>query len=114
MQHRSDDEKIHAITLHPSLEQSLAASLQPTDSGPAVVVAPQLLQRLLSMAAAEMERATAMGWRPVLLCSQRVRRPIRRLIERSLPNLPVLAYAEITAEAEVEAAGMVEVQLDAA
>ena len=114
MEHRGEDGRLRAITLHPRLEQTLAAALQPTDAGPAVVIEPDLMQRLLVRLAGEMERAASAGFQPVLLCSARIRRPIRRMIERSLPQLPVLAYAEVSSEVEVEAIGMVEVEAYAA
>ena len=114
MQHRAENGKLHAITLDPRLEQSLAASLQTTETGAALVIEPQLLQRLLATVATEMERAASAGQQPVVLCSQRVRRPLRRLLERALPNLPVIAYAEVSGETEVESVGMVEVEAHAA
>ena len=114
MQHRAEDGRLHAITLDPRLEQSLAASLQATETGPALVIEPQLLQRLLATVATEMERAASAGQQPVMLCSQRVRRPLRRLLERALPNLPVIAYAEVSGGTDVESVGMVEVEAYAA
>ena len=80
-----------------------------TETGIAILIEPALLQRLVTAIAAEVERSAARGQQAVLLSSSRVRRPLRRLIERSLPALPVLAYAEITSEVEVESVGMVEV-----
>ena len=35
------------------------------------------------------------GMRPVLLCSARVRRHLRRLVEQTLPHLAVCSYNEI-------------------
>jgi flagellar biosynthesis protein FlhA len=109
MQHRGEDGRINAITLFPRLEQTLAAGLQATDRGTAIVVEPDLMHRLLTRIAAELESAATRGQQPVLLCSSRIRRPLRRLIERALPALPVLAYAEVSGEIEVQAAGVVEV-----
>jgi flagellar biosynthesis protein FlhA len=109
MQHRHPDGRLYAITLHPGLEQSLAAALQQTETGVAILIDPAFIQRLLSAIATQVERSAARGQQAVLLTSSRVRRPLRRVIERSLPTLPVLAYAEIASEVEVESAGMVEV-----
>ncbi len=47
------------------------------------------------------------GRRPVLVCSSRLRRHVRRLVEQRLPQLPVLAYNEIVPGIRVEAAGTV-------
>ena len=114
MQHRAADNRIHAMTLNPRLEQSLAQALTPTDAGMALVVSPELLQRLLTAVAAQLERAAAQGRQPVLLTSSRIRRPLRRLLERSVPALPVIAFAEIAREVEVEAIAQVEVEYAAA
>jgi flagellar biosynthesis protein FlhA len=114
MQQRAPDGKLHAITLQPRLEQMLAAGLQKTDNGTALLVDPQLLQRLLSRIAAQMEHAAARGRQPVLLTSSRIRRPLRRLTERSLPTLAIVAFSEVATEIDVESVGMVEVDANAA
>ena len=44
----------------------------------------------------------AQGHQPVLLCGNNVRLPLRKLVERYIPNLHVLAYNEVSAQAEVE------------
>ena len=108
MQYRREGDVLHAITLHPELEQGLAAGIQAMEQGAAIILEPSQLQRLLTALAAEMEGAAARGKEPVLLVSARIRRPLRRLIERSLPTLPVLSYREVASEVEVEAVGMVE------
>ena len=114
MQHRDENGLVHAITLHPQLEQTLAAGLQQTESGMALVMDPELMQQLLARIATRMEDAATRGHQPVLLTSARIRRPLRKLTARSLPTLAVLAYSEISQEVDVEAVGMVEVTVDAA
>jgi flagellar biosynthesis protein FlhA len=114
MQHRGPDGLLHAITLNPRLEQSLAQGLTQTETGMALLVSPDLLQRLLTGVANQMERAAASTYQPVLLTSGRIRRPMRKLLERALPGLAVLSFGEIAREVEVEAVGMVEVEYAAA
>ena len=114
VQHRAPDGQLHAITLHPVLERHLAGSLQQTDTGAALAIEPALMQNLLGEVARQLERAAATGDQPVLLTSSRIRRPLRRLTERSLPALPVLAFNEIASEVEVRAIGTVEVEAHAA
>jgi flagellar biosynthesis protein FlhA len=114
VQHRARDGQLHAITLHPVMERHLASSLQQTDAGSALAIEPALMQGLLTEIARQMERGAAAGQQPVLLTSSRIRRPLRRLTERSLPGLPVLAFNEIASEVEVRAIGTVEVDSYAA
>jgi flagellar biosynthesis protein FlhA len=47
------------------------------------------------------------GRRPVLICSSRVRRHLRRLCEQALPQLSVCAYNEIAPGIGVETIGVV-------
>jgi flagellar biosynthesis protein FlhA len=104
------DRVLNVITLSPRLEQSLVASLQPTDQGLAILVDPNLANRMLTEISVKMEEIAAMGHTPVLLCSGRLRRPLRRLAERILPGLAVLAFGEVTTEVDVQSAGMVEME----
>jgi flagellar biosynthesis protein FlhA len=53
------------------------------------------------------EAASKGGMRPVLLCSARIRRHLRRLLEQTLPHLAVCSYNEITAGVSVETIGVV-------
>jgi flagellar biosynthesis protein FlhA len=108
-QYAGEDRVLKVITLSPHLEQSLVASLQPTDQGLSILVDPGLANRMLVEVSARMESLAAMGRPPVLLCSGRLRRPFRRLAERVFPNLVVLAFGEVTAEVDVESVGVVDV-----
>jgi flagellar biosynthesis protein FlhA len=108
-QYAGEDRVIHVITLNPRLEQALINSLQPTDQGLAILIDPSIANRMLTEVNQKMEELAAIGRAPVLLCSGRLRRPLRRLAERVLPGLAVLAFGEITAEVDVESVGMVDV-----
>ncbi len=107
-QYAGEDRVLHVITLAPRLEQMLVTSMQPTDQGPAILIDPNLANRMLTEVAGKMEIIAAMGRTPVLLCSGRLRRPFRRMAERILPGLAVLAFGEVTTEVDVQSAGMVD------
>jgi flagellar biosynthesis protein FlhA len=56
------------------------------------------------------EQAEAMagqGHRPILLAPGNIRAALRRLIERSLPNVSVLSYQEVAPQVDVHSVGMV-------
>lgn len=44
---------------------------------------------------------------PVVLCSPAVRLYVRQLTERYFPQVPILSYNEIEANAEVQSVGVV-------
>jgi flagellar biosynthesis protein FlhA len=68
---------------------------------------PSRAEDLVQHLSRTVEAATATGHRPVLISSTRIRRHIRALIQGALPQLPVLAYGEITPDIRVESAGIV-------
>ncbi len=110
-QHMEDDNTLRCITLAPSLEQMLRESVQTTATGNMLAIEPQLAQEMIRSMNEQMDRSAEQGYNPVLLCSGQIRLPMKRLIERSIPALPVLAYTEIVPKVEVESLGTVEVTL---
>lgn len=110
-QYQDEDGKIRVLTLAPSLEQTLREAVQPTPTGLMLAVEPQLAQSIIQSLRGQMEQAAEQGYNPALLCSGQIRLPLKRLVERSLPTLPLLAYTEIVPRVEVEALGTVEAML---
>jgi flagellar biosynthesis protein FlhA len=98
---------LRAITLDPELEQEVAESLAQTPEGEFIAIDPDRAEALVGSLGTEVERATGAGIRPVLVCSSRIRRHVRRLIEQAFPQLPVVAYNEIVPGIRVERAGLV-------
>ena len=110
-QYQDDDGKLRVLTLAPALEQELRQTVQATATGNMLAVEPQLAQSLIRSLGAQMDLVGEQGYNPVLLCSGQIRLPLKRLIERSLPTLPVMAYTEVVAKVEVEALGTVDAEL---
>jgi flagellar biosynthesis protein FlhA len=102
-----DDETLRVISLDPTLEEAVADSLTQTPEGEQIALDPTRAQSLVRSLGTQVDRATGMGVRPVLICSSRVRRHLRRLVEQAFPQLPVVAYNEIAANVRVETTGVV-------
>jgi len=100
---------LRAISLDPQLEQEVAESLSLTSEGEFLAMDPARAQALVEGLSGHVDRATASGMRPVLICSSRVRRHLRRLLEHAFPQLPVISYNEIVTGVRVETTGMVSV-----
>jgi flagellar biosynthesis protein FlhA len=106
--HYLDSNKsLQAISLDPNLEQEIAESVTQTRDGEYLAMDPARAQTVVRLLSGEVEQATGMGLRPVLLCSGRIRRHLRRLIEQALPQLPVVSYNEILPGIRVESTGVV-------
>jgi flagellar biosynthesis protein FlhA len=107
------DEKmcLRAITLDPAIEQEVATSITQTTDGEYLAMDPPRAQAIVNALRMQVEHAIgrgAPGGRgPVLLCSARVRRHLRRLISQAQPHLPVCAYNEIAPGINVETVGII-------
>ena len=99
---------LHAITLDPTIEHEVVSSITQTTEGEYLAMEPSRAQAVLGALRTQSERASTHGGiRPVLLCSARVRRHLRRLIEQTLPQLAVCSYNEIASGISVETIGVV-------
>ena len=112
-QFEGDDGTLRAITISPSTEEELANAIQQTDAGSTIALAPWQLQRLIGVVGTEVEKVAGTGRDPVILCSSRIRLPLRRLLERRLPNVTLLSFAEVTPQTTVDAVGSIEVNSEA-
>jgi flagellar biosynthesis protein FlhA len=106
--HLDSERRLRAIALDPSVEQEVSDSIAQTADGEYLIMEPSRAQALVSQLKGQVEGALASGSRPVLLCSARVRRHLRRLCEQALPQLPVCSYNEIAPGIRVGTVGVVE------
>ena len=106
--HLDADMQLRAISLDPMLEQEVSDAITQTADGEFLAMEPTRAHALVDALRAQLEAALSRGGRPVLICSARVRRHIRRLIEQTLPQLPVCSYNEIAPGIRVETIGVVE------
>ena len=102
-----DDQRLRAISLDPVVEQEVSESIAQTAEGEYLAMDPSRAHALVLSLSQQVDAASARGGRPVLLCSSRVRRHLRRLVEQALPQLSVCAYNEIAPGISVETIGVV-------
>jgi flagellar biosynthesis protein FlhA len=96
------------ITFAPNVEQTVSAAIQTTDHGRVIALEPAIAQKIVKRLAELIEMSSARGIQPTLLCSTQIRGPLKRLVDRFIPNLTVLSYDEILAEVEIQSLGTVE------
>lgn len=98
---------LNCLTLEPSLEKQVTEMVQQTAGGSFLALDPALQQQFLEQVRIASDKATANGHQPVLLCSANLRLPLKKVLERYLPQLPILAYNEIAESANVEFVGQI-------
>ena len=105
--HLDEQLRLQAITLDPAIEQEVSTSITQTTDGEYLAMDPPRAQAIVTALRAQVEHATARGARPVLLCSARIRRHLRRLIAQAQPHLAVCSYNEIAPGIDVETIGVI-------
>jgi len=94
------------ITIDPALEQELASAVQKSDFGSYIAVAPEKMEAIINNLSGQVKNAMAAGEQPIILTSPGLRPYFKRMVEGVLPNLIVLSYNEIDADANIKAIGM--------
>jgi flagellar biosynthesis protein FlhA len=106
--HVDGEQRLRAIALDPAVEQEVAAAIAQTSDGEYLAMDPSRAQALVASLRTQVEHGVARGTRPVLLCSARVRRHLRRLVEQAIPQLAVCSYNEIAPGISVETIGVID------
>ncbi|MGE0199853.1 MAG: flagellar biosynthesis protein FlhA [Candidatus Melainabacteria bacterium] len=103
-----DTHEIPVLTFDPAVEEMMAQGL--IQESQTLALGPVFTQNLFDALNQEIERVIAqMGVQPVILCNAQLRLPLRRLTERVLPQIAILAYNEIGPTAKVMTVGSVRV-----
>ncbi len=101
------DNMLPVITIDPAIEEMVRNSVQQTEHGSFLALDPAQAQRIIKSAQSAVEEATASGYQPVLLTNPAVRRHIRKLVERFMPDTSVLSHAEIPANVKLESIAVI-------
>ncbi len=104
---QSRGDKIGALQLDPAVERLIAESIRPTPAGSAAVLDPGAADALFRKLGDRVRDTISSGYEAILVTSSAIRRHVRALLENVLPDLPVLAYDELTPELQLEGRGMV-------
>jgi flagellar biosynthesis protein FlhA len=105
--HLDEHLRLQAITLDPSIEQEVSTSITQTTDGEFLAMDPPRAQAIVAALRTQVDHATGLGSRPVVLCSARIRRHLRRLIAQAQPHLAVCSYNEIAPGINVETIGVI-------
>ncbi|SER60266.1 flagellar biosynthesis protein FlhA [Salipaludibacillus aurantiacus] len=106
-QYAEDGEPLFVVTVSGAVEKMVADAVQQTEHGAFLNLDPDHTQTIIESMMTEVERMQESGHMPVLLCSPAVRMYIRHLIERYMPQVPVLSYNELEPHIEVQSVGVV-------
>ena len=101
------EDTLSVLTLDPQVEEQIRKGVQQTEHGSFISLDPATVQRIVQGIQKKVEDVAAKGFQPVILSSPAVRRHLRKLIERFVPNVTVLSHSEIPGNVRLESAGTV-------
>ncbi|MBQ7528535.1 flagellar biosynthesis protein FlhA [bacterium] len=104
----NNDGTINVITLDPSIEKLIQGAIQRSDVGSFLTLDPNIGQEILQAVSNQANILQDRGLQPILLVSPQIRPAVRKLTERSFPNLVVLSWNEIAPKINVNSVGMVQ------
>jgi len=94
---------LQVLTLDPTIEHNLMQSIRAVESGGAMVVEPKFAEQVITGVAKHAEKMMKSNLLPVLLCAPELRRHMRVLSERMVPQLRVVSLAEVPNTLELRA-----------
>jgi flagellar biosynthesis protein FlhA len=105
----NEEGNIPVLSLSPNVEETITNSLLQTENGIQLVMDPHTANRLIMELSRQIERNPDIASSPILLTSPTIRRHIHKLTSRFIPQLVVLSHNELTADAQVNSVGTVEI-----
>ena len=103
--------ELNVVTLTPSFEAAIKQGVQTSPAGVVVNLPSQMVQDV-NRAADKARSAFSPGQPMVVLCSQEMRRHVRRLLSRDRARTIVLSYQEVPASVMVQIVGKVDTAVD--
>ncbi len=107
-QNLSDSGELLAVTISPEAENVIAQGI--SQNGQSLSLDPNFTRELINKLNEEIENSIkSTGNQPVILCSSNIRMALRKLIERTFPQINVMAYNEVAPNINARSVGMVRV-----
>jgi flagellar biosynthesis protein FlhA len=105
--YETEDQKFPVLSLQQSLEEKLTRGIQKSEHGSFLSLDPGFLQQFLQATSDEVKRSISLGHHPVLLCSPAIRRHLKKLLERFLPDVTVISHNELSNYLEIRSVGII-------
>ncbi len=106
-QYKKDDDTLCLLSLDRSVEEAVIDGVQTSDQGTFLAIEPATAQHILFKLRSEMDKFNQTGTNPLVIASPSIRRHVKKLTERFMPNLAVLSHNEIPPNIKIQSLGMV-------
>ena len=101
-EYETEPNKLVALTLEPTLEQSLIGRVKKSQFDIGLAMDPSTTQGILQELEPKVSEMISQGITPILLTTAELRLALRRFLEPSMPQLVILSYQELPTETQIE------------
>lgn len=95
------------ILIEPKTEEKLISNLFKTDQGTVLSIDPNSWQKLLGKLSNLIDEGAKRGFQPVIVTASQLRLPLKKLLDRAIPQISVLSYNEIDSTLSIENIGVI-------
>ncbi|MBN2208826.1 MAG: flagellar biosynthesis protein FlhA [Candidatus Coatesbacteria bacterium] len=106
MRYRTPEGELPVIAVSPEIEQIINDAIQSGEHTSFLALEPAVAERLLGKVRETIDSISS-DLVPVVLCSASVRRHLRYLVERFMPNVVVLSHNEIPTDFKIRSLGLI-------
>jgi len=106
-QYETTEGVLPLITIDQKIEDILREGIQKADHGSYLSLEPNLAQKILMSINQTLDRMSQANYQPIILCSPTIRRHLKKLLDRFLPQVVVLSHNELTGQAKIQSLGTV-------
>lgn len=106
-QYKTADGRLYVVSLEKPLEDLLEGAIQRTDMGSYLALDPAMARMILQRITEGVRKCAENGCEPIVLSNPVVRPCLKRLTERSIPELVVLSFQEVTPAVKIHSLGTV-------
>jgi flagellar biosynthesis protein FlhA len=106
-QYETSEGVLPLITLDQKMEDILREKIQKGEYGINLAIEPNQAQKILMSIHQTIDRTSHLNYQPVILCSPILRRHLKRLLDRFLPQVVVLSHNELTPQTKIQSLGTV-------
>ncbi|ASJ54336.1 flagellar biosynthesis protein FlhA [Brevibacillus formosus] len=109
LQFTEPGQPLRVLTAGAGLEKAISERVEQSEQGSYLAMDPETSQRIFQNMSTEVSKMINSGQQPIILSSPAVRMYLRQLVDRMMPDVPVLSYSELEPHVEVQSVGMVNI-----
>jgi len=109
LQYTEPGQPLRVLTAGAGLEKAISERVEQSEQGSYLAMDPETSQRIYQTMSTEVSKMINSGQQPIILSSPAIRMYLRQLLDRMMPDVPVLSYSELEPHVEVQSVGMVNI-----